>query len=154
MPSRSTSKRLRLGACAGILHGGRPVRDIAIELKPRTAELARIASALAREDVTLRAGSALTVGGHLVARFVPSDIEAARRALDAAAVPFIETEIVPVLVESRAGELATVSARLADAGVAIRAIYLTAMLDRVMQIAIVPDNASAVRRVLGLRACL
>jgi len=57
-----------------------------------------------------------------------------------------------VLVESRAGELAVVSARLADAGVAIRGIYLTAMLDRVMQIAIVADQPAVVRRVLGLRA--
>ncbi len=130
------------------------MRDITIELKPRTAELARIASALAREAVTLRAGSALTFGAQLVARFVPSDIDAARRALDAAAVPFVESEIVPVLVEGRAGELAVLSARLADAGVAVRAIYLTAMLDNVMQIAIVPDNVAAVRRALGLRAGL
>ena len=128
------------------------MRDITIGLRPRTSEIARIAAALAREQVTLRAGSALTVGAQLVARFIPSDIEAARRALDAAAVPFVEHEVVPVLLEGRSGELATVSARLADAGIAVRGIYLTAMLDNVMQIAIVADQPEALRRVLGLRA--
>jgi len=130
------------------------MRDVTIGLRPRTSEIARIAAALAREQVTLRAGSALTVGAQLVARFIPSDIEAARRALDAAAVPFVEHEVVPVLLEGRAGELATVSARLADAGIAVRGIYLTAMLDNVMQIAIVADQPDALRRVLGLRAGL
>lgn len=128
------------------------MRDVAIELKPRTGELARIAGALAREQVTLRAGSVLTIGMRLVARFVPSDIDAARRALDAAAVPFVEGEIVPVLIEGRAGELAALSARLAETGVGVRAIYLTATLGNVMQIAIVPDNAVLARRVLGLRS--
>ena len=128
------------------------MRDITIELRPRTAEIARIAAVLAREQVTLRAGSALTVGAQLVARFVPSDIDAARRALDAASVPFVEHEVVPALIESRAGELATLSARLADAGITVRGIYLTAMLDNVMQIAIVADQPALIRRVLGLRA--
>lgn len=128
------------------------MRDITIELRPRTSEIARVAAALARERVTLRAGSALTVGAQLVARFVPSDIEAARRALDAASVPFVEHEIVSALIRSRAGELATLSARLADAGVAIHGIYLTATLDDAMQIAIVADQPALVRRVLGLRA--
>ena len=129
------------------------MRDITIELRPKTAEIARIAGALAREQVTLRAGGAHTVGARLVARFVPSDIDAARRALDAASVPFAEHEIVPVLLESRAGELASISARLAEADVVIRAIYLTAMLGNVVQIALVTDQPAAViRRVLGLRA--
>jgi hypothetical protein len=128
------------------------MRDIAIDLRPRTSEIARIATALAREQVTLRAGSVLTIGTRLVARFVPSDIEAARRALDAAAVPFAEHEIVPVLVESRPGELATLSGRLADAGVMVHGIYLTSMLGNVMQIAIVADQPALIRRALGVRA--
>ncbi len=128
------------------------MRDVTIELKSRAGELARIASALAREQVTLRAGTALSFGPRLVARFIPSDIDGARRALDAAAVPFVETEIVPVLVESRAGELAILSTRLADAGISIRAIYLTAMLGNVMQVAIVTDNAVRARQLLAARA--
>ena len=128
------------------------MRDITIELRPKTAEIARVAAALAREQVTLRAGSAQTVGTRLIARFVPSDIDGARRALDAASVPFVEHEIVPVLLESRAGELAVVSARLAEAEVAIRAIYLTAMLGNVIQVALVTDSPLRAKQLLGVRA--
>jgi hypothetical protein len=81
------------------------VRDISIELEQKPGELARVASMLARQQVTLRAGIAVAVGRRLIARFIPSDIEASRRALDAAGVPFEESEILTVLLESRAGEL-------------------------------------------------
>jgi hypothetical protein len=124
------------------------MRDFALELKQRPGELARVASTLARHHVTLKAGTALAVGTHLIARFVPSDIEAARRALDAADIRFEEGEIVPVLLESRAGELAMLSSRLADAGITVRAMYLTARVGHLVELAIVPDNPERARRVL------
>ena len=123
-------------------------RDFAIELKPRPGELARVASMLARHHVTLKAGVALAVGPRLLARFIPSDVEGARSALDAANVRFEEREIVPVLVESRAGELAMLSARLADGGVALRALYITSTAGNLVELAIVADDAEKVRRAL------
>jgi hypothetical protein len=124
------------------------MRDIAIELKSGAGELARIASMLAREKVTLKAGTALIVGGRMVARFIPSDIAAARRALDAAGVRFEESEILPIVLESRAGELAMLAARLASGGVGIRAIYLTGAANDLLEVAIVPDNIARARRIL------
>ena len=124
------------------------MRDFVVELKQRPGELARVASMLARYHVTLKAGTALAVGSRLIARFVPSDIEAARRALDAADIRFDEGEVVPVLLESRAGELAMLSSRLAEAGVAVRAIYLTSTLGSLVELAIVPDNPERAKRVL------
>ncbi|MBI3400912.1 MAG: hypothetical protein HY048_05790 [Acidobacteria bacterium] len=124
------------------------MRDVSIELKPHPGELARVASLLAQHQVTLRAGTALVVGGRIVARFVPSSIESARRALDSAGVRFTEGEIVPVLLESRAGELAMLSSRLAEGGVGVRAIYLTGTAGPLLELAIVPDNVQKARRVL------
>jgi len=123
-------------------------KDFAIELKPRAGELARVASMLARHHVTLKAGLAMAVGPRILARFVPSDVESARTALDAAAVRFEEREIVPVLVESRAGELAILSTRLADGGVALRALYITSTAGNLVELAIVADDAEKVRRAL------
>jgi hypothetical protein len=123
-------------------------RDFAIELKPRPGELARVASMLARHHVTLKAGVALAVGPRILARFVPSDVDGARRALDAANVRFEESEIVPVLVESRAGELAMLSTRLAEGGVGVRALYITSTAGNLVELAIVPDNVQKARRAL------
>jgi hypothetical protein len=124
------------------------MRDFAIEMKQRPGELSRVASILAQHRVTLRAGVALAVGTHLIARFIPNDIEAARRALDSANIRFEEGEIVPVVVESRAGELAMLSTRLAEGGVGIRALYVTGSSGNVLHLAIVPENVAKARRVL------
>ena len=124
------------------------MRDFGVELKQRPGELVRVASMLARHHVTLKAGTALAVGTRLIARFVPSDIEAARRALDAADIKFDEGEVVPVLLESRAGELAMLSSRLADGGVTVRAIYLTSTLGNLVELAVVADNPERAKRVL------
>ena len=124
------------------------MRDVTIELKPRPGELARVLSILAQHQVTLKAGTALVVAGRIVARFVPSSIDAARRALDSSSIRFEEAEIVPVLLESRAGELAMLTTRLAEACVGVRAIYLTGTAGPLLELAIVPDNVQKARRVL------
>lgn len=124
------------------------MRDFSIELKHRPGELARVASTLARHGVALRAGSAFAVGPRMIARFVPSDIEATRAALDAANVRFEECEVVPVLVESRAGELAILSTRLTDAGVRVRAMYLMSTVGNLIELAVVTDSAERAKRVL------
>jgi hypothetical protein len=126
------------------------MRDFAIELKQRPGELARVASVLARHQVTLKSGTALAIGTSIVARFVPSDIEAARRALDSANIRFEEHEVVSVLLESRAGELAMLATRLAEGGVNVRAIYIASTAGNLVELAIVPDNAQKARRVLEL----
>lgn len=135
-------------SCINLREAGRTMRDFAIELPQRSGELARVASALARQQVTLRAGTALGVGRRLIARFIPSDVEATRQALDAAGIPFEESEIIPVLLESRAGELAMLSTRLANGGVGVRAIYLTATSGNLLEVGIVPTNVARARRAL------
>ena len=124
------------------------MRDLTIELTRRPGELARVASMLALHHVTLRAGCALAIGTRLIARLIPSDIDAARRALDAAEVRFEESEVVKVLLESRAGELAMLSSRLTEGGIGLRAIYITATARNLVELAVVPDNAERARRVL------
>jgi len=124
------------------------MRDFAIELSHRRGELARVASVLAQHQVTLKAGVAQAVGARMFARFVPSDIDAARRALDMADVRFSESEVVPVLVESRAGELAMLSTRLADNNVIVRAFYITATIGNVVELGLVVDNPDRVKRAL------
>jgi hypothetical protein len=124
------------------------MRDLTIELTHRPGELARVASMLARHHVALRAGCALAIGTRLIARLIPSDIDAARRALDAADVRFAESEVVKVLLESRAGELAMLSSRLIEGGIGVRAIYITATAGNLVELAVVPDNAARARRVL------
>ena len=124
------------------------MRDLVLELPPRPGELARIASALARQQVAIRGGTLMAIGPRILARFIPSDLDAARRALEGADVPFDESEIMPVLLESRAGELAMLSTRLASGGVGVRAIYITGNSRNILEVAVATDNIARARRAL------
>jgi hypothetical protein len=124
------------------------MRDLVLELPPRPGELARIASALARQQVAIRGGTLMAIGPRILARFIPSDLDAARRALEGADVPFEESEIMPVLLESRAGELAMLSTRLASGGVGVRAIYITGHSGNILEVAVATDNIARARRAL------
>lgn len=122
------------------------MKDLTIDIAATNGDMARVAAALARFQVTLTAGAAISNGPRVVARFVPSDLEAARRALEAAGVRFEESDIVPVRLPRRPGELATLITRLARGGVGVRALYLTSTSSGQLEIAVAPTNlAQAVR---------
>jgi hypothetical protein len=124
------------------------MRDLTFELTHQPGELTRIATALARQQVAIRGGTLLAFGPRILARFIPSDLGAARNALDIAGVRFEESEIMPVLLESRAGELAMLSTRLANGGVGVRAIYITGTHDNILEVAIATDNIARAKRAL------
>ena len=89
------------------------MRDISVQLTHYPGELARVASVLSHHRVNLTSLTGLAIGPHVTIRLIPDDIEAARAAFDAAGIRFQENEIVQVLLENRAGELAMICARLA-----------------------------------------
>ena len=81
-------------------------------------------------------------------RIVADDPDAARSALQGAGIRFTEGEAVQVLLENRAGELAAVTAKLAEAKVNLRAIYLTGIVDNLVELGIVTDDAKKTKRML------
>jgi predicted amino acid-binding ACT domain protein len=125
------------------------MRDFAIELTDRPGELGRVAAALARYNVNLKAVTGLSVGNYVLVRIIADDVEAARAALEGAGIRFTEGEVVQVLLENRAGELAAVTTKLAEAKVNLRAIYLTGIVDSLVELAIVTDDPKKTKRMLG-----
>ena len=124
------------------------MRDFALQLTHRPGELARVATVLGRHRVNLKAVAGLAIGTHVTIRIIPDDVEAARTALESANIRFEESEVVPVLLENRAGELAAVSTRLGDGGVNLRAIYLTGIAGNLVELAIVADDMKKAKRLL------
>ena len=124
------------------------MRDFAIELTDRPGELGRVAAALARYNVNLKAVTGLSVGSYVLVRIIADDVEAARAALQGAGIRFTEGEVVQVLLENRAGELAAVTTKLAEAKVNLRAIYLTGIVDSLVELAIVTDDPKKTKRML------
>ena len=124
------------------------MRDCSIQLTNHPGDLARVAEALARRGVNIKALTALTIGGVAVARILPDDIVVARSAFEAANIRFTESEVHLVLLENKAGVLANVTSRLGDAGVNLEAIYVTGLADDLVELAIVSDNPKKAKKIL------
>jgi predicted amino acid-binding ACT domain protein len=124
------------------------MKDFAIELTDRPGELGRVATALARYGVNLKAVTGLALDKHVLLRIIADDPEAARSALEGAGIRFTQDEVVKVLLENRAGELAAVTTKLSEAKVNLRAIYLTGIVDNLVELAIVTDDAKKTKRML------
>ena len=122
--------------------------DFAIRVSHRPGELARVATALARYGVNIKSVAAQANGSEATLHILPDHAEPARAALSKNQIAFEESEVVTVLLENRAGELARVSERLADANVNLRAIYLTGIVDNLVELAVVADNPDRARQAL------
>src|SRR5262245_22384821 len=124
------------------------MREFSIQATHRPGEIGRVANELARVGVNLQSVAAMAFGNQGVIRILPDDIEAARGALERANIRFEEHEVVTVLLENKAGELAEVADKLANANVNVIAIYLTGRVDDMVELAIVTDDAKKAKKVL------
>jgi hypothetical protein len=124
------------------------MKDFAVRLTHRPGELARVATMLARYGVNLKSIAALAIDGQATVHILPDDAEPARAALEKNSVPFEESDVVTVLLENRAGEVASLSAKLSEAGVNLRAIYVTGVVDNLVELAVVSDNVERARAAL------
>jgi hypothetical protein len=124
------------------------MRDCSIRLTNKPGDLARVAEALARRGVNIKALAALSMDGVATARILPDDIVAARSAFEAANIRFTESEVHLVLLENKAGVVANVTSRLGDAGVNLEAIYVTGIADDLVELAVASDNPKRTKKIL------
>jgi hypothetical protein len=124
------------------------MRDCSIQLTNHPGDLGRVAQALARRGVNIKALAAISVGGVATAHILPDDIVGARAAFEAANIRFTESEVHLVLLENKAGLLAGVTNRLGDAGVNLEALYITGIADDLVELAIVSDNPKKAKKIL------
>jgi hypothetical protein len=124
------------------------MRDCSIQLTNHPGDLARVAQALGRRGVNIKALAGLSIGGVAMARILPDDIVTARSALEAANIRFTESEVHVVLLENKAGELANVANRLGEAGINLEAIYITGIAGDLIELALVSDNPKKAKKIL------
>jgi hypothetical protein len=124
------------------------MKDCSIQLTNHPGDLARVAQALARRGVNIKALAAISVGGAAMARILPDDIVVARSALEAAGIRFTESEVHLALLENKAGVLANVTNRLGDEGINLEALYVTGIADDLVELAVVTDNPKKTKKIL------
>ena len=124
------------------------MKDCSIQLTNHPGDLGRVAQVLARRGVNIKALAAISFGGVAMARILPDDIVVARSAFEAANIRFTEGEVNLVLLENKAGLLASVANRLGEAGINLEALYVTGIADDLVELAIVSDNPKKAKKIL------
>ncbi|MCI0461725.1 MAG: hypothetical protein L0Z62_32640 [Gemmataceae bacterium] len=124
------------------------MRDFAIHLSHKPGELGRVANVLGRAGLNIKTVAAMVIGNQGMARVICDDVDAARHALQEANVRFEEKEVVTTLRENRAGELAEVADKLANAGLNVEAVYVVGLEGDLIELAIVADDAKKAKKLL------
>jgi hypothetical protein len=130
------------------MQGDTTMRDLAIHVTHRPGEIARLASALARQDVNIKSIAGMNLGNQGIMRVIPDDIEAARSALNNANIRFEETELATALLENKAGELAELASKLSNAGINVNAIYLIGLEGELVEVAMAVDDIKKAKKIL------
>jgi hypothetical protein len=124
------------------------MRDLAIHVTHRPGEIARVTSALARKSVNIKSIAGLGIGNEGRIHLIADDLEAARAALREANIRFEENELVTVLLENQAGEVADVTSKLANAGLNIQALYVIGLEGDLVELAIAVDDVKKAKKTL------
>ncbi|PWT84138.1 MAG: hypothetical protein C5B56_16095 [Proteobacteria bacterium] len=107
-----------------------------------------MANALGRKDVNLKSVAGMNFANQGVIRIIADDIEAARSALRESNIRFEESELVTVLLENKAGELAGVAAKLANAGLNVHAVYVIGLDGDLVELAFAVDDPKKAKKAL------
>ena len=126
------------------------MKEFRITLGNRPGELARVAEHLSRQGVNIKALSVTAGGNQVTCHFIGHDLEATRTALQEARVQFDEQEVISLLLEDRAGELARVADELATAGINIDAIYVTGKAEDLIELAVAVDDTKKAKKILNV----
>lgn len=138
------------------------MKEFNIYVQNKAGALAEVCEALAKRGVNIiaistesvskteRVGKGLTRGKMATAliRVVTSDEATTKSALEAGGIPYSETEILPLRLIDRPGELAKVTRKFSDAGVWIESVYILGSEDGKTGVAFTVDNLSKAREAL------
>lgn len=124
------------------------MREFAVHATHRPGEIGRIANILAKVGVNIKSIAAMSINNQGMIRIIPDDIEATRSSLQQANVRFDESEVVQVLLENKAGELAEVADKLSNAGINLLAMYVTGIAGDMVELAIVAEDPKKAKKLL------
>jgi hypothetical protein len=124
------------------------MRDFTIHLTHKPGELSRVANALAKKGVNIRSLAGMAVGSQGLLRFIPDDTEGARSALEENKIRFDEKEVVTVMLENQAGEIALVADKLSNGGLNLDAIYVLGLSGDLVELALAVDDVKKAKKLL------
>jgi hypothetical protein len=98
--------------------------EFTVRIANRPGQLAELVQCLAEAGLNIEALTTYANGNDSVVRLMVDDKVTARRVLTEIGVPFEEQKVLATVIPNEPGALASMTRRLADAGVNIEAMYL------------------------------
>ena len=120
-----------------------------VSLRNEPGTFAKVAEAIARQGVDIRAVGGGGIGGAGVVALITDNDDAARAALRGANCEFSEAEAIVAEVEDRPGTLAAATRALADAGVNVQGVLILQSMDDRARLAFAVDDAVKARQALA-----
>jgi hypothetical protein len=120
-----------------------------VRMKNEPGALARLAAKLGEHGIDIRTIGVGAVGSHGCATLSTNNDSAARDVLRKARYTFVEGEVLNVGIEDRPGALASLTGRLADAGVNITSVIQLGRHQGKAELGITVDAVDTARRVLA-----
>ena len=124
------------------------MKEFRVTMTHRPGELARVAGALGKSGVSIKALAATAHSNQVALHLVGHDVEAMRSGLEAASIPFTENEVMIVLLEDKAGEIARMASLLSEAGVNLSAIYLAGRAGDLVEVVVAADDMKKAKKIL------
>jgi hypothetical protein len=121
-----------------------------VQLENRPGALATFARALAERGISIREIAGGGGGAHGYAVLTTDDDGATRAVLRSFGYPFVEGEALVVEINDQPGGFATVTEKLAAAGVDIHGVLFLGRREGVVETAFTVDDVARARRALGL----
>lgn len=102
-------------------------KDLTVELENRPGTLADLGEALGNAGINIDGGCGFPTGGRAVLHVLVDDAPGARKAIEGAGLKVSDERDVLVMdITDKPGELGAIARRMADTGVNIDLVYLTA----------------------------
>ncbi|MFQ5800347.1 MAG: ACT domain-containing protein [Candidatus Hydrothermarchaeales archaeon] len=125
------------------------MEQITILVEDKPGALADICEAFGRSGINIKSISAEGLGEAGIIRIITEDMNTAKRALEREGYSFSVSEIVPVRLMDRPGELGKVARKLADEGINIQCMYILGKDKGMTDIALRVSDVKGAKKALG-----
>lgn len=125
------------------------MKEFSIRLANRPGQLAALAELLSGAGVEIEAFAAVSEDGESQVRVIVDAPAAARRALTAAGLEFVERDVLDTFLPRGIGSLAHIAGELAHASVNIDSMYLLHSDAEGLHLAVTVDDGNRAQRILS-----
>ncbi len=125
------------------------MKEFRVTLSHRAGELARLVQLVSEQNIDLRSVAGISEGNKAHICLVVTEVAQMRAALEAARMPFEESEMLSELLDDEPGAIAELTAKLGEAGINMKSFYILARDTPLVELGFTVDDTKKAKKVLA-----